>query len=58
MRQGVRVRHAARGQMLAQISPRLLFRSVFPRDFGNVQQYRLAPFLNGKAAEPRGIDAR
>ena len=28
------------------------------RDFGDVQQYRLASFLNREAAEPFDIDAR
>ena len=43
--------------MLAEISPRLLFGCVFARDLGNVQQHRLAPFLNGKMTKPRRIDA-
>ena len=35
-----------------------MFWRVFLGDLGDVKQHRFAPFLNGKTAEARDIDAR
>src|ERR1017187_8996791 len=56
--QSIRARHSACAQIFPQGSPRLLLGRVFPGNFGDVQQHRFAPFLNGKTAEARDIDAR
>jgi hypothetical protein len=56
--QSIGSRHIPRAQIFSQSSPRFLFRRVLPGDPGNVKQDRLAPFLNGEAAEAFGIDVR